>query len=695
MLNAMIWGMFCFVLLMLWGSVTQGAVLYQNHADEAIKGLWTVNLADEIELADRTFALDLDGDNRDDLQLTHGYVSVPTLISPEATPYIEGAQTGLRQILRLLAEIRTLSLDAANAGVNDNDDLARAQSAVGFRLQAIGQISTETRFRDAFLLDGSSGVFATASDSRVKVLRATQATQPGVYSVYVEEPAERAIVLASEAQTVSLSQDETLTVNGVSIELFAGLSATQVRDRVNDFASQTGVLSDFASAHPGGGEGAFTDVIRMYSVDFGSRGEIEVISNRRNDGSGAATGLGVAGFKDFGRDVVATIDGITVNGRGTSVIAGSTRTAGLGISIRTDPFNVVTTFSGDLGHVTVRDNSLTFPAGAGSGQVRLTLPNVQPDALGLGIENNRFATLNEIDVTSEFKAQETLEVVDASVDHIQKEIERLSGYLEITAPRSQNHFVGLFGAKVLARAGEMALLQPGETVGPDDMFWSGGFELGELQTGYIGVEIPTESGVNYGWVGVSTDHELGIVVRDYAFETTPGKAIRVGSTSDFPNSFDLNSDGEYDVHDLDLLTTGIHSATDFSEYDLNGDGILSESDVAIWRKVAATRNGFPRPYPIGDLNLDGQVNASDLSRLGVNWQRSIPGWSNGDLVFDGEINLLDLNELGQHWLEAVPHSSTTAVPEPGGLGGMVCFGLALVSRRPRGSCRPRTRSIFT
>ena len=58
------------------------------------------------------------------------------------------------------------------------------------------------------------------------------------------------------------------------------------------------------------------------------------------------------------------------------------------------------------------------------------------------------------------------------------------------------------------------------------------------------------------------------------------------------------------------------------------------------------------PTFIGDANLDGNVNSSGHTVVGVNWLEDIAvdGWGLGDFNGDGVVDALDLNELGQNWL---------------------------------------------
>jgi hypothetical protein len=53
---------------------------------------------------------------------------------------------------------------------------------------------------------------------------------------------------------------------------------------------------------------------------------------------------------------------------------------------------------------------------------------------------------------------------------------------------------------------------------------------------------------------------------------------------------------------------------------------------------------------MGDANLDGKVNATDLNQVGINWQSAAGvGWANGDFSGDDQVNAADLNLLGINW----------------------------------------------
>jgi len=85
---------------------------------------------------------------------------------------------------------------------------------------------------------------------------------------------------------------------------------------------------------------------------------------------------------------------------------------------------------------------------------------------------------------------------------------------------------------------------------------------------------------------------------------------------------------------------------------------------------------------VGDANLDGTVNISDLSKVLTNYDKSGMTWFDGDFDGNGSVNITDLSKV----LTNYDRSSTSspagvkAVPEPSSLL-MLGSLLALVSKQ--------------
>jgi flagellin len=382
---------------------------------------------------------------------------------------VQTAEGALNEINSMLIKMRTLALDSANEAVQDTDTFAANQAELDNLLDTINRIANNTQFGTKKLLDGSAGMTGTASDADVTFLKATGDTSPGTYTVEVTTVGERATISAA-AQTAVLAQDETLTVNGVTITLNAGMSRTQVVNRINEFTGQTGVVAD--------DDPAAADTTRLRSVQFGSNASITVTTNvtpAGGDDSGFTSGTTASGV-----NVEGEIDGVAYTGIGNVLTANSGAAKGVSVSFAEDGADAALTVTGAQGNVTVIDNSLQFQIGPNANQTaEIAVDRVNPEALGLGLVGNQFASLSELDIQSVSGANDALEVIDAAIDEISTLRGRLGAFqqntLEVTANNLRATLENTVAAESVIRDTDFAeetanftkqqiLLQSGTTV---------------------------------------------------------------------------------------------------------------------------------------------------------------------------------------------------------------------------------------
>ncbi|MCA9091805.1 MAG: hypothetical protein KDA90_24615, partial [Planctomycetaceae bacterium] len=172
---------------------------------------------------------------------------------------VQTAEGALNEINSLLVKVRSLAIDSANAGVNDDDSFEANQSEIANALETIDRIANNTQFGTKKLLDGSSGISGTPSDpNAMTFLKATNSTNEGSYVIAVSTAGTRAKVSAGTAASTSLGQDEILSINGVNVQLYSGMNQSEVIDRINEYTGLTGVI-----AHDNGG------TTELYSTIFG------------------------------------------------------------------------------------------------------------------------------------------------------------------------------------------------------------------------------------------------------------------------------------------------------------------------------------------------------------------------------------------------------------------------------------------
>ena len=326
----------------------------------------------------------------------------------KAAAVVQTGEGALNEINSLLVKVRSLAIDSANSGANDSDALAANQAEIAAALDTINRIANNTQFGTKKLLDGSAGISGTASDADVKFLKGTSETLAGTYAVAITTVGERATATAGTAQTAVLAAAETLTINNVSVTLTNGMSQTQVVNRINEFSAQTGVIADVNAG-----------ATRLYTKDFGSDADLTVVSNVA--AGVASSGFGTSSVNDAGVDVIGTIAGTSYTGSGNVLTASSGSAKGITVQFAagTGAAANTTVAAAAQGNVTATDNSLVFQIGANQNQTaKIAINKVNPDGLGIGVSNNQFNNLNEIDVTSASKAQDTLAVVDAAINEV-------------------------------------------------------------------------------------------------------------------------------------------------------------------------------------------------------------------------------------------------------------------------------------
>lgn len=149
-----------------------------------------------------------------------------------------------------------------------------------------------------------------------------------------------------------------------------------------------------------------------------------------------------------------------------------------------------------------------------------------------------------------------------------------------------------------------------------------------------------------------------------------------------------DADGDGDCQNDDIVAMYGQAGTAGS-LDLDGSGVVDGADVDDWLVAASDPSNLGKissshVYKIGDVDLDGDVDSTDLGALLNNFSSTAGvGYAGGDLDMDMNVNSSDLGLL----LNEFGHSSVSAaaVPEPGSLPIMfVALATLLLVRRKNG-----------
>jgi hypothetical protein len=152
----------------------------------------------------------------------------------------------------------------------------------------------------------------------------------------------------------------------------------------------------------------------------------------------------------------------------------------------------------------------------------------------------------------------------------------------------------------------------------------------------------------------------GKICHDFSFGpawAVAGLHPQVGFDGDF------DGNGQLDAIDLGQLTEALHAEDPDLVFDLNFDGSVEASDLSKWVKV------FKHTW-FGDANLDGEFNSSDMVQVfaaGKYETEEAAGWAEGDWDGSGFFDSSDMvTAFADGGYEKGPQTDAVAVPEPGG-----------------------------
>lgn len=239
-----------------------------------------------------------------------------------------------------------------NRNVSGLSGTFAALSGVGVRLGTDGKLVLDEAALTAGLARDPSAVSrvfsrsGAATDSGIQFLAATGKTVESAgagYAVEITQAATQTRVTAGASMSGALAQDEILTINGVTVNLTAGMDINAVVSAINAKQNLLGVRAS-ATGSDGTGTGAF---LTLTSVGYGSGAAVTALSNVSALSSGS-TGIGTVavsgsdaagetgtGTGAQGLDVAGTINGELAQGSGRILtgMSGNARTAGLAILV--------------------------------------------------------------------------------------------------------------------------------------------------------------------------------------------------------------------------------------------------------------------------------------------------------------------------------------------------------------------------
>ncbi|MHC4986114.1 MAG: PEP-CTERM sorting domain-containing protein, partial [Planctomycetota bacterium] len=143
-----------------------------------------------------------------------------------------------------------------------------------------------------------------------------------------------------------------------------------------------------------------------------------------------------------------------------------------------------------------------------------------------------------------------------------------------------------------------------------------------------------------------------------------------------PGDFDFNL--KVEDEDIDILCDNIGG--DPNVYDLDGDNDVDADDmIFLVENLVELKDGSGRTGTrLGDFNLDGLVNATDLAQMNVNFGSSGILYAAGNANCDDLVNATDLAILAANFGFVAP---AAPVPEPTTLAILILGAAAALKRR--------------
>ena len=147
---------------------------------------------------------------------------------------------------------------------------------------------------------------------------------------------------------------------------------------------------------------------------------------------------------------------------------------------------------------------------------------------------------------------------------------------------------------------------------------------------------------------------------------------------------DFNNDTFFDCLDVDGLVGEIVAGTNVASFDMTGDGLVDDADLAAWLVAGGAANPTAtggNAFLPGDANLDGNVDGADFLVWNGSKFTANAAWCSGDFDASGNVDGGDF--LIWNGNKFTSSDAVSAVPEPSSGLLLALAGLLWVVRRTR------------
>ncbi|MCM1084207.1 MAG: flagellar biosynthesis protein FlgL [Clostridium sp.] len=230
-----------------------------------------------------------------------------SLNSNDGISVIQSAEGGLNEIHSILARMRELAIKAAN-DVEFEEDRDSIQEEIDSLVEEINQITDVTAFNGQKLLNGDMTRRSLSSEYSIQATYISEEVSVGIYELEVTSVATQAIYatgFTSASGTITADQAGSIHINGFSVAITEGMTATEVYSALQSHLYKIGI--DVMPSADGVTEADFGTGAQVYfrAQQYGSNEKIEIeVSN-----DDLAAYLGVTnGASVSGTDCVASLN---------------------------------------------------------------------------------------------------------------------------------------------------------------------------------------------------------------------------------------------------------------------------------------------------------------------------------------------------------------------------------------------------
>jgi flagellin len=335
--------------------------------------------------------------------------------SETSVSMVQTTEAALDEMNKLLVDMRGRAIHAANEGANDRNMLEADQFEIKNGLESIDRISQFAQFGTKKILDGSNGVSGLAAGKGLMFLKATTNTKTSPEAGYEVRVAQAASKANLEG-TAPLTKE---TINsGVTLSLQEGGRVAEYTTKKGEDVA--GVVRQLQSAVDLAGlrlDVSFTEDSRLRIVhrEFGADAKFVVVSSLAGVLSHEP---GMPESAQNGTDVAGSINNQLTYGKGRILTAApGTEADGLQVFFEGDtPADPAAA----VGRVNVSQNALTFQIGPNAGQrVKIALNALSTRSMGTNVPTQTgFKNLSEVDVRSAQGAEDSMRLIDKSIDDL-------------------------------------------------------------------------------------------------------------------------------------------------------------------------------------------------------------------------------------------------------------------------------------